>query len=308
MQNWRWPGFQHPLVTLIFVPACLADHELDALFALMPLDCAVRVHIEEGPSGVALRFGQVVSALLRRKDGARAKYPVSARNTKAKTIARRTIADLMNDAADHGGTTLEIGLDKEDFALGSIGKPNPVDGAVELAAQDFPHATYMLRVRASLVREVLRRAKVVEQQPRRPAFITGRKPNKGGATHRDAYHAVVMVVAGAKGFLILPPDARLPDPPESDAGGVKDPDPTERDDLSPVDGCNGADLAWRAAYLEAGDLLYLPPLHWHWVISTAGTVMTNVWYNIDMASPTPQSWYQRAMAYVRGFLGVSSEV
>jgi hypothetical protein len=293
----QWPT-AHPAVYCVVIEEGLSQAQLDVCFARMPDKRAVRVRIIYSGRALSLQIGPAVKDMLCR-DYRRPRFTVYAPNTAAGSIARRSIHAHMIDTEGHGGTSMEIGLRNGDFIERSRGRPNPVDEAVVQAARDFPQAQYMLLVRDALVREVCKRANVVGQ-PHAPAFITGCTPPPGGPMHNDEYHSVAMVVAGAKAFYILPPDVLLPGRARN--AGVNG---IERKDLSPVDGCKGAGLAWSMAYLEAGDMLYLPPLHWHWVISEAGSVMTNVWYDPDpdMASPTPQSWFERAMAYSRGLLG-----
>jgi hypothetical protein len=313
--NAAWP--LQPAVYTICIPMGLSVADIDTMVGRMPLGVAVRVQVMHSDAGIAL--GLAVVAKLRERGvgpGADLKFPVvvvpaprqnhrrgsrPSISAGSGSLSPRTIRKHMNPKVYAGarGASMEINSRDKDFKASTPRIPNPVDDAVASAARDCAardlDVEYLLCVRDRLRHEVLSRAKVTGLA-RFPAFVTGCKANPGGPMHFDDYHSVAMVIAGAKAFYILPPgDEGLPERPHQGAGHEH-----ERRDLSPVENCPGAELAWRMAHLEAGDMLYLPPSHWHWVISEAGTVMTNVWYDPD----PNMAWFERAMASAWGLLGV----
>ena len=116
------------------------------------------------------------------------------------------------------------------------------------------------------------------------AFITGRIEPGGGPTHFDEYDNLAFVLTGSKVFYHAVPSAFT----RVDLHGRKH----ERLSVNPFDevalnlvpildthDLDGNLLAplWRAAALDAGDILFLPHHWWHWVWSQPHTVMTNDW-------------------------------
>lgn len=109
---------------------------------------------------------------------------------------------------------------------------------------------------------------------RRPAFATGLIPVGGGPAHFDDYNNIALVLAGSKRFFVAPPDSMAWE------DGQKNGKQNERLDVNPLEPGRYPEPAlaqWLLADLRQGDVLYLPTRWWHFVVSDAHSIMTNVW-------------------------------
>ena len=143
----------------------------------------------------------------------------------------------------------------------------------------------MRKVHAQLGRLASERCRQLHVGQETKAFIAGSIKAGGGPSHYDSYDNLALVLSGRKIFYHAPPGALE----QVTVYG----EPNERLSVNPFDDValnapgykldthdlHGVVLApqWRAAVLEAGDILFLPHRWWHWVWSEPATIMTNDW-------------------------------
>ena len=128
------------------------------------------------------------------------------------------------------------------------------------------------------------------------AFIAGRVKPGGGPSHYDSYDNLALVLSGSKVFYHAPPHALEQVPLHGEVNERLSVNPFDDVTLNApvycldVCDCQGVALAplWRAAALEAGDLLFLPHRWWHWVWSEPATIMTNNWIDRSEHSANPE--------------------
>ena len=106
-----------------------------------------------------------------------------------------------------------------------------------------------------------------------PSFIAGCIAMMGGGpTHFDEYHNMALVLVGNKTFYILPHDAI----PAVRRGKYWNQRPPRLNPFNP----EYASMPWMKVTLRPGDVFYLPPFWWHYVVSAPQCVMTNVWLEV----------------------------
>lgn len=151
----------------------------------------------------------------------------------------------------------------------------------------------MQQVQLQLNRVADEWCKQIRSDQETKAFIAGRIEPGGGPTHFDSYDNLALVLAGSKVFYHAPHRDFL----RVERAGKEHERLTINpfDELAlnhPVTRLHTQDLderplapLWRAAALEAGDILFLPHHWWHWVWSEPHTIMTNNW--VDRSDDIP---------------------
>ena len=145
----------------------------------------------------------------------------------------------------------------------------------------LPHLPYPIQRQSRAVRRSLHHfAGALQCKPERLVFVTARQSTESIAClHYDDYHNLCLVLAGRKTWFFLSPDDGL---------GVKQRDRSSistmdvggpENVLTGISPSSHPHLPWLSVDQHVGDVLYVPPGWWHYVMSDAtGTISTCIFW------------------------------